>query len=150
MPISYIWILVCIVGTGLPYRLGFFVLSWKLQEWIVGKNKITLDKEKIVMMLLFLKNNINDITIQNIYMVSREQNYLSGMVIIGPGRNCMSENKLHIFPYVHTLLKYPTLPNPDSQYFSPFINAVNISTYLYKTFTPLARMHGALVKCKTP
>jgi len=32
----------------------------------------------------------------------------------------MSENKLHIFPYVHTLLKYPTLPNPDSQYFSPF------------------------------
>jgi len=40
-------------------------------------------------MLLFIQKNIDDITtIQNIYIVAGEQNYLSGTVIIGPDRNC--------------------------------------------------------------
>jgi len=32
------------------------------------------------------------------------------------------EYKLHIFPYLWTLVKNPTLPDLDSQYFPPFTN----------------------------
>jgi len=57
------------------------------------------------MTLLFIKK-IDDINnIQNIYMVSGEQNYLSGMVIAGLDRNCrFLRQKIN---YIFSLCRYP-------------------------------------------
>jgi len=51
------------------------------------------------------------ITIQNIYMVSREQNYLSRMIILGPDRNCRFLcQKINYIFFLHI--------DPDKNYFT--------------------------------
>jgi len=84
-------------------------------------------------MLLFIQKIYDITTIQNIYMVSGEPNYLSGMVIIGLDRNCrfLCWKINYTFSLCTDPDKNPTLPNLDSQYFPPFTNdrVLKLGTY---------------------